>query len=44
MLNQTNEAKILDILNIYNLKNLVKQKTCYKSSEKPSCIDLILTN
>ena len=28
----------------YILKNLVKEPTCYKNLEKPSCIDLILTN
>ena len=28
----------------HNLKNLVKQKTCFKSTENPSCIDLFLTN
>lgn len=33
-----------DFLKICNLKNLVKQKTCHKNPEKPSCIDLILTN
>ena len=38
------EVNMLDFLNIYNLKNLVKQKTCYKNPENPSCIDLILTN
>ena len=26
------------------LKNLINEPTCYKSSEKPTCIDLILTN
>ena len=26
------------------LKNLIKQHTCYKNSEKPTCIDLMLTN
>ena len=26
------------------LKNLINQPTCYKNSEKPTCIDLILTN
>ena len=31
-------------LNIYNLANLVKQKTCYKNPGNPLCIDLILTN
>ena len=28
----------------YNLKSLIKQPTCYKSPNKPTCIDLILTN
>ena len=28
----------------HNLKTLVKQKTCFKSTENPSCIDLFLTN
>ena len=30
--------------NLYNLRNLVKQKTCFKNPENPSCIGLILTN
>ena len=29
---------------IYNLKNLIKEPTCFKNPEKPSNIDLILTN
>ena len=28
----------------HNSKNLVKDKTCFKSLENPSCIDLFLTN
>ena len=28
----------------YDLHSLVKQSTCYKNPENPSCIDLILTN
>ena len=28
----------------YNLKSLVKEPICFKNVEKPSCIDLILTN
>ena len=28
----------------YNAKNLVKEKTCFKSIENPSCIDLFITN
>ena len=29
---------------IYNFKNLIKDKTCFKNPNKPSCIDLIITN
>ena len=29
---------------IYNLKNLVKEPTCFKNVDNHSCIDLILTN
>ena len=28
----------------YNLSNLIKEPTCFKNTENPSCIDLILTN
>ena len=28
----------------YNLTNLIKQPTCFKNPDKPSCIDLLLTN
>ena len=28
----------------YNLTNLIKQPTCFKNPNKPSCIDLLLTN
>ena len=28
----------------YNLSNLIKGSTCFKNTENPSCIDLILTN
>ena len=38
------EANMSEFLNIYSLKNLVFQKTCFKNPENPSCIDLILTN
>ena len=30
--------------NLYNLKNLVNEPTCYKNHKNPSCIDLIFTN
>ena len=28
----------------YNLKNLMKQPTCFKNLENPTCIDHVLTN
>ena len=28
----------------YTLNSLIKQPTCFKNQENPSCIDLILTN
>ena len=31
-------------MNMYGLNNLVKEPTCYKNVNNPSCIDLILTN
>ena len=31
-------------MKLYNLKNLIKGPTCYKNPDKPSCIDLILSN
>ena len=30
--------------NFYSLHSLIKQPTCFKNPENPSCIDLILTN
>ena len=38
------ESSMSDFLNLYNMKNLVKEKTCYKNPQNPSCIDLITTN
>ena len=32
------------MLNAYNAKNIVKNKTCFKSIEYPSCVDLIITD
>ena len=28
----------------FDLTSLIKQPTCYKNPDNPSCIDLILTN
>ena len=38
------EPCLNDFCDIYNLKNLVKEPTCFKSPDNPSCIDLFLTN
>ena len=39
-----NDSTMTEFLNVYNVKNLVKQKSFYKNPERPSCVDLILTN
>ena len=41
---EVGEEAMEDFCSIYHLKSLIKVPTCYKSSENPSCIDLILTN
>ena len=33
-----------EFLNTHNFSNLVKEPTCFKNPENPSCIDLFLTN
>ena len=39
------EAAVSDFCEICNLrKHLIKDKTCFKNSTKPTCIDLIVTN
>ena len=38
------KESISELLNLYNLRNLVKQNICFKNPDKPTCIDLILTN
>ena len=38
------EEAMEDFCSIYNLKSLIKVPTCFKSTENPSCIDLMLTN
>ena len=41
---EPNEATMFDFFQVYNISNLIKDYTCYKNLENPSCIDLILTN
>ena len=38
------EPVMNEFCEIFDLKNLVKENTCFKSLENPTCIDLILTN
>ena len=38
------EDAMEEFMKVYNLKNLVKQPTCFKNPDNPSCIDLMLTN
>ena len=38
------ENAMIEFCKVHKLKNLVKGATFYKNHEKPSCIDLILTN
>ena len=41
---EISERSIHDFCNIYNLESLSNTTTCFKNSENPSCIDLLLTN
>lgn len=41
---QVTEVEIDTFLEQYDAKNLVKEPTCFKSVDNPSCIDLFLTN
>ena len=38
------EETLANFCSLYNLMCLIKEPTCYKNAENPSCIDLILTN
>ena len=38
------ESAVRDFCQIYGCKNLIKDNTCFKNREKPSCTDLIITN
>ena len=41
---ETSNATISEFCATYNLKNLIKEATCFKRLENSTCIDLILTN
>ena len=41
---EENDSTVSVFSDIYDLKSLIKEPTCYKNQNKPSSIDLILTN
>ena len=41
---QESDIKLDTFCSIWNLKSLVKEPTCFKNPNNPSCIDLFLTN
>ena len=41
---QENETILSEFLNTYNAKNIVKNKTCFKSVKNPSCVVLTVTD
>ena len=41
---ETSDEFLHEFCEIYNFKNLIKEPTCFKNQENPSCIDLILAN
>ena len=40
----TSDSSMKKFCSLNGLKNLINKPTCYKKSEKPTCIDLILSN
>ena len=38
------ESAVENFCGTYHLHNLIKDPTCFKNPDKPSCIDLLLTN
>ena len=43
-ISETNETALRNFCDLYKLKNLVREPTCFKNPDNPSCIDLFLTN
>ena len=41
---ESSDPVLNDFCNVYNLFSLVKEPTCFKNPDNPSCIDLFLTN
>ena len=41
---ESSDPVLNDFRNVYNFFSLVKEPTCFKNPDNPSCIDLFLTN
>ena len=41
---EISETALRNFCDLYKLKNLVSEPTCFKNPNNPSCIDLFLTN
>ena len=41
---EDSEETVFNFLEKHNAENIVKDKTCFKSLNNPSCIDLFITN
>ena len=41
---ETSETALRNFCDLYKLKNLVGEPTCFKNPDNSSCIDLLLTN
>ena len=41
---ETSETTLRHFCDLYKLKILVREPTCFKNPDNPSCIDLFLTN
>ncbi len=38
------ESSMIDFMNMHNLKNLISDPTCFKNPDRPTSIDVMLTN
>ena len=41
---ELSENAMIEFCETYCLQNLIKEPTCFKNPDNPSCIDVILTN
>ena len=42
--NEETETVLSEFLNSHDAKNMVKEKTCFKSMNNPTCVDLLISN